>query len=89
MEEIQNWLVLELGVSRTSIIHSGVAWHYRQYGTLQVSRIASFLYDEAQVYLDRKYQLAQQIIHKVQGSLYASGVANEASTMPTSMLASD
>ena len=27
VEEIQNWLVEELGIRRTAIIHSGVAWH--------------------------------------------------------------
>jgi hypothetical protein len=47
----------------------GVASHYRQYGTLQVGRIASYLYAEAQVYLDRKYQLAHQIIQNAQRKL--------------------
>lgn len=64
VEEIQNRLIQELGVTRTSIIHSGVAWHYRQYGTKQVSKIAAYLYQDTQVYLDRKYLLAQQVIHR-------------------------
>ena len=62
VEEIQNRLIQELGVSRTSLIHSGVAWHYRQYGTLQVRKIVSYLYGGATVYLDRKYQLAQKLV---------------------------
>jgi transposase len=66
VEEIQNWLVQELAVSRTSIIHSGVAWHYRQYGMLQVSKIASHLYSDAEIYLDRKYELAHQIMQRAQ-----------------------
>ncbi|MGO8949289.1 MAG: LAGLIDADG family homing endonuclease [Ktedonobacterales bacterium] len=62
VEEIQNWLMQELGVSRISLVHSGVAWHYRQYGSEQVRKIVSYLYNEAMVYLDRKYQLAYRIL---------------------------
>ncbi len=62
VEEIQDWFIQELGVSRTSIIQSGNAWHYRQYGNIQVRKIASYLYSDASVYLERKYQLAQRIL---------------------------
>jgi predicted DNA-binding protein YlxM (UPF0122 family) len=60
--EIQEWFIKELDVSRTSLISSGNAWHYRQYGTIQVRKIASYLYSDASVYLDRKYDLAQRIL---------------------------
>lgn len=59
--EIQDWFVEEIGVSRTSIIHSGSHWYYRQYGSGQVRKIASYLYSDSSVYLDRKYHLAQSI----------------------------
>jgi hypothetical protein len=62
VQEIQDWFIQELGVRRTSLIHSGVAWHYRQYGTGQVRKIVSYLYGEASVYLNRKYRLAQRIM---------------------------
>jgi len=61
VEEIQNWFIQELGVRRTSLIHSG-NWHYRQYGNGQVGKIVSYLYSDASVYLDRKYHLAQRIL---------------------------
>ncbi len=60
--EIQERFVGEIGVSRTSIVHSGSHWYYRQYGNIQVRMIASYLYGDACVYLDRKYQLAQRIL---------------------------
>jgi Mor family transcriptional regulator len=60
--EIQDWFIQELGVRRTALIHSARVWHYRQYGTLQVSKIAAYLYRDASVYLDRKYQLAQRMM---------------------------
>ena len=74
VEEIQGWFIKELGVSRTSLIPSGSAWHYRQYGNIQVRKIASYLYSDASVYLDRKYQLAQRILSNglVQTSLQSS-----------------
>ena len=59
--EIQDWFVGEIGVSRTSIIQSGSHWYYRQYGNIQVRKIASYLYSDASVYLDRKYHLVQRI----------------------------
>jgi len=65
--EIQEWFIAELGVSRTSLIQSGKAWHYRQYGNLQVQKVAAYLYRDAIVYLDRKYRLAQHIIRGPSG----------------------
>jgi intein-encoded DNA endonuclease-like protein len=61
VEDILNWLVEVLGVSRTSLIRSGSVGHYRQYGNRQVRNIAAYLYSDASVYLDRKYRLAQRI----------------------------
>jgi Mor family transcriptional regulator len=61
VEEIQAWFIQELGVSRTSLIHSG-NWHYRQYGNGQVRKIVLYLYSDASVYLDRKYHLARRIL---------------------------
>ena len=60
VEEIQDWFIQELGVSRTSPVHTGTAWHYRKTGTLQVGKIAAYLYSDAQVYLDRKYERAHR-----------------------------
>jgi Mor family transcriptional regulator len=65
--EIQEWFIAEVGVSCTALIHSGTAWHYRQYGTRQVQKIAAYLYRDATVYLDRKYRLAQDILRKPSG----------------------
>lgn len=62
VEEIQDWFIKELGVSRTSLLPSGSVWHYRQYGNIQVRKIVSYLYSDASVYLDRKYHLAQRIL---------------------------
>jgi Mor family transcriptional regulator len=65
--EIQDWFIAEVGVSRTSLVQSGSAWHYRQYGTLQVQKIAAYLYRDATVYLERKHQLAQRILQERSG----------------------
>jgi Mor family transcriptional regulator len=65
--DIQERLIAEVGVSRTTLIYSGTAWHYRQYGTRQVSKIAAYLYHSATVYLDRKYLLALQIMRGPSG----------------------
>jgi endogenous inhibitor of DNA gyrase (YacG/DUF329 family) len=62
VEEIQNWFVEEIGVSRTSIICDSGHWRYRQYGSNQVKKIASYLYSDANIYLERKYALAQRIL---------------------------
>ena len=81
LEEIQNWFIQEHGVSCTTIIHSQAAWHYRQHGMLQVSNIASYLYTNAQIYLDRKYERAQQIIQKAHFATNAHAGANETRTI--------
>jgi Mor family transcriptional regulator len=60
--EIQEWCIAEVGVSRTALIYGGTAWHYRQYGAGQVGKIATYLYHDATIYLDRKYRLAHQIM---------------------------
>src|SRR5713226_5748131 len=69
VEEIQDWFIKALGVSRTSLVHSGSVWHYRQYGNIQVRKIASYLYSDARVYLNRKYHLAQRILSNTNKTL--------------------
>lgn len=69
VEEIQDWFIKELDVSRTSLVRSSSAWHYRQYGNIQVRKIASYLYSDARVYLNRKYHLAQRILSNTNTTL--------------------
>jgi endogenous inhibitor of DNA gyrase (YacG/DUF329 family) len=70
VEEIQNWFVEELGVSRTAIICDRGHWRYRQYGSNQVKKIAFYLYNDATVYLTRKYELVQRILALDNGAFH-------------------
>jgi intein-encoded DNA endonuclease-like protein len=61
VEEIQDFLIQETGVKPVVLIHSGT-WRYNKSGKREIIKILSFLYNNARVYLDRKYELAQNIL---------------------------
>src|SRR5262249_9128242 len=64
VEEIQEWCVVQTGVSRTSLVSSRSNWHYRQYANHEVETLAALLYDTANVYLERKHAIAQLIMRR-------------------------
>ncbi|SRR6266487_3337058 len=63
VEEVQSFLVQETGVKPVTLIHSGT-WRFNKSGKREIIKILSFLYKNARVYLDRKYELTQNILEK-------------------------
>jgi intein-encoded DNA endonuclease-like protein len=61
--EVQDFLIQETGVKPVMLIHSGT-WRFNKSGKREIIKILSYLYDNARVYLDRKYELAQNILEK-------------------------
>jgi intein/homing endonuclease len=61
--EVQDFLIQETGVKPVMLIHSGT-WRYNKSGKREISKILSYMYKIARIYLDRKYELAQKILGK-------------------------
>lgn len=62
LEDIQDWLVYETGITRNQIGAINNRFVLSKQGNIQVPEIIKCLYLDAKVYLDRKYQTALSII---------------------------
>jgi len=55
MHDYQDWLVANAGVAKTALIFKRITATVQYTGGTQIERIARLLYDDATVFLDRKY----------------------------------
>jgi hypothetical protein len=62
LSEIQEWFIRATGVEPVSILHNhNRAWRYIKSGD-EIKKILRYLYGNATIYLDRKYELAMNIL---------------------------
>lgn len=58
LDEIQEHIIQEIGVTKVPIRKVINIWNYTKGGMFQVPRIVEYLYKDANIYLDRKYDTA-------------------------------
>jgi predicted DNA-binding ribbon-helix-helix protein len=62
--DYQRWLILNAGLGETKLIRRGIVSVVEYTGGVQVERIARLLYEDAAVFLDRKFMAYQELCHR-------------------------
>ena len=59
---VQVWLMRKVNLNKTKIHHPSAAYIFNYDGNQQVAKIGAFLYENANIFLDRKAKLVNEII---------------------------